>query len=75
MGQFTPESKWEKKEMHPGTFIFQFGTMGSFYVTFANLRWNFFAKTASSAKTAGTGCNIQLSGKLPDALIEVKCSM
>lgn len=75
MGQFAPESKWEKKEMHPGTFIFQFGTLGYFCMTFANGHWNFCTKTASSTKTVGTGYNIQLSGKPPDALMEVKCSM
>lgn len=37
MYYFTPESKWEKKEMHPDTFIFQFGTLGCFCMPFANV--------------------------------------
>lgn len=75
MDQFSPESKWEKKEMHPSTFIFQFGTLGYFCMTFAKMHSNFFTKTASSIKTVETRYNIQLSGEPPDALTEVKCSM
>ena len=75
MYYFTPESKCEKKEMHPDTFIFQFGTLGYFCMPFANVHWYFFTQTASSTKITGTGCNIQPPRKIPDALMDVKCSV
>lgn len=75
MGQFAPKSKWEKKEIHPVTFIVHFGTPGYFCMAFVNVHWNFFTKTDSSIKTVGTEYNIKPSGKPPDVMMEVKCSM
>ena len=40
MYYFTPESKWEKKEMHPDTFIFQFGTLGNIVFVLDRLEEN-----------------------------------